>query len=290
MYVIPGVTGHVGAVAARELLAAGAKVRVVVRSAEKGASWAQLGAEVAVASFDDEAALTAAFQGAAGAYLLVPPPVPPPADAEAFTAYQIATARRLAAAVKASGVGHVVLLSSVGAQHAEGTGPIKGLYHAERLLLETGAKLTAVRAAYFMENFGGLAQAIQGGMLPWFGDPNRPLSIVATVDIGRAVAQALQQPPAEAKAIVELAGPEDLTAGQIAETIGKVVGRSLNLIPIPVAGAVQAMLGNGLPQAYAEVFAEMYAGLEGGRLDWEGAAGPRRGSTTLAEQAQKLFA
>src|SRR5262245_15999011 len=73
MYVIAGVTGNTGSVAALTLLAAKQPVRVIVRDAAKGEPWKARGAEVAVASLDDRAALTRALTGATGAYLLLPP-------------------------------------------------------------------------------------------------------------------------------------------------------------------------------------------------------------------------
>ncbi|MGB5042380.1 MAG: NmrA family NAD(P)-binding protein, partial [Nitrospira sp.] len=73
MFVVLGATGHTGAVVAETLLARKQSVRVVVRSADKGAAWKSQGAEVAVASLDDVPALTKALQGALGVYLLVPP-------------------------------------------------------------------------------------------------------------------------------------------------------------------------------------------------------------------------
>ena len=72
MYAITGVTGHVGGAAARELLAAGAPVRAVVRDPEKGQAWAALGAEVAVADFTDRTALAAALAGCRGAFVMLP--------------------------------------------------------------------------------------------------------------------------------------------------------------------------------------------------------------------------
>ena len=41
MFVIAGVTGHVGSVVAEKLLAKGQKVRVLVRDAGKGAAWSK---------------------------------------------------------------------------------------------------------------------------------------------------------------------------------------------------------------------------------------------------------
>ena len=71
MFVVLGATGHTGSVVAETLLARKLPVRVVVRSADKGASWKAKGADIAVASLDDVPALTTAFEGARGVYLLV---------------------------------------------------------------------------------------------------------------------------------------------------------------------------------------------------------------------------
>jgi uncharacterized protein YbjT (DUF2867 family) len=73
MYAIAGVTGNTGSVVAETLLAQGKPVRVIVRDAAKGEPWRANGAEVAVASLDDAAALTRALTGVEGAYLLIPP-------------------------------------------------------------------------------------------------------------------------------------------------------------------------------------------------------------------------
>src|SRR5204863_2945378 len=73
MYAIAGVTGHTGKAVAQTLLAKGQSIRVVVRDEAKGASWKGRGVEVAVASVDDEAALTRALSGVSGAYVLLPP-------------------------------------------------------------------------------------------------------------------------------------------------------------------------------------------------------------------------
>ncbi len=73
MFAITGVTGKVGGAVARSLLAQGDKVRAVVRDAEKGRSWSALGCEIAIASVEDAAGLTKAFQGAEAVFLMTPP-------------------------------------------------------------------------------------------------------------------------------------------------------------------------------------------------------------------------
>src|SRR4051812_45868774 len=112
MFVISGASGHTGSVVASTLLARGAKVRVIVRDAQKGETWKQKGAEVALASLDDAKALAEALRGADGVYALVPP--------DFVSDDPLATQGRVvdawAQAVAAAKPKHVVLLSSVGAE------------------------------------------------------------------------------------------------------------------------------------------------------------------------------
>ena len=73
MFAVTGITGNVGGEVARNLLAAGQPVRGVVRETRKGETWATRGCDLVEADINDEAALTAAFKGAAGVFVLVPP-------------------------------------------------------------------------------------------------------------------------------------------------------------------------------------------------------------------------
>ena len=73
MFVVVGATGNTGSAVVETLLGQKQPVKVVVRSADKGAAWKAKGAEIAVASLDEVPALVKAFEGAKGVYLLVPP-------------------------------------------------------------------------------------------------------------------------------------------------------------------------------------------------------------------------
>src|SRR5262252_5240408 len=132
MYAITGVTGRTGSIVAETLLARGKQVRVVARDATKAAPWKLRSAEVAIANLDDVDALARALAGAQGAYVLLPPKQTS-TDPIGENAKMSAS---IAKAVRASGLPHVVLLSSFGAQHADGTGPIRALHAAERDLAD----------------------------------------------------------------------------------------------------------------------------------------------------------
>ncbi|WP_341271930.1 NAD(P)H-binding protein [Achromobacter xylosoxidans] len=62
MYIIMGGTGHVGAATARALLALGAEVTIVTRSAARAAHWRARGADIVQANVEDVASLRAAFR------------------------------------------------------------------------------------------------------------------------------------------------------------------------------------------------------------------------------------
>ena len=63
MYAIMGVTGQIGGVVARTLLAAKQPVRAVVRDAGKGQAWADRGCEVALATIEEAASRTRRSEG-----------------------------------------------------------------------------------------------------------------------------------------------------------------------------------------------------------------------------------
>lgn len=287
MYAIAGVTGHTGKVAAETLLAAGAPVRVIVRDAAKGAPWQARGAQVAVAELGDAAAMTAALTGAAGAFLLVPPSVSLATPLETNTAI----AGALAAAVRAAKLPHAVLLSSVGAQHPDGTGPIVGVHRAERELASSGAALTAVRAASFQRNWGAALGQLGQGILPTFIPRTVRYPQVSTDDIGRVVAAALLEGAPDRRRVIELAGPRDYTADDVAAALSELTGRVVTAQDVALDALVPTYTALGISRAMAELYREMFAGVASGRVDFEGGAARHvRGSVDIKDTLKALLA
>ena len=284
MFVVFGVTGNTGKVVADTLLSAGKPVRVVVRDAKKGEPWKQKGAEVAVASVDDAAAVEAALRGASGAYVLLPP------DYASHT--NLADKKRqvdaLVAAIPASGVGHVVLLSSVGAQHPDGTGPIKSLYDAEKRLSAVGVPMTFLRAPYFMENWASvLGPAKAEGKL--YATFERSIPMIATKDIGKAAASLLVEGASKTQ-IVHLHGPAEHAPSDVAAALSRLLSREVTVVLIPKAHRVGALTAAGLTEDLAGLFAEMGEGVDAGLVAFDASGRDVRGSTTLDEVLRGLLA
>src|ERR1700733_8179876 len=108
MFAITGITGKVGGAVARSLLALGKKVRAVVRDAEKGRAWSAQGCEIAIASVEDAAGLTKAFDGVEGVFLMTPPDFDP--EPGFPKTHQAAAAIRQA--IEAARPGKIVFLST----------------------------------------------------------------------------------------------------------------------------------------------------------------------------------
>lgn len=279
MFVVLGATGHTGSVVAETLLARKQPVRVVVRSADKGADWKAKGAEVVVASLGDTAALTKAFQGASGAYLLVPPNY----GASAWLAEQQQRMDQAAEVVKASGIEHVVFLSSVGGHIPEGTGPIRAARYGEQRLSTVAHHVTILRPCYFMENWApGIGMAKEQGLLPTFIPPQAKMPMISTRDIG-LVAAAQLIAGGHGHAIVELAGPEEYSPEDVASALSKIFGRNVAAHVAPLSAVVPTFTSFGFSEEAAGLFEEMYTSFSKGALGYEFPKSVVRGTISLVE-------
>jgi len=286
MFVIAGATGNTGSVAASTLLAQGKPVTVLVRDARKAESWRQKGAHVAPASLEDTHAVAKALAGAEGAYLLIPPNY----KAEDALGYGFRVGEALAGAVKTSGIPHVVLLSSVAAQHAQGTGPIRSLHHAESVLWPAAKNLTLLRAAYFLQNWASGVEGVRNqGVLHNFLTPERKIPMVSTADIGRIAAEYLMD-PARGRCVVELAGPEDYSPQDIAQTFAAALGKPVKLETHPLDAVIPTMTALGFSQDVARLFREMTEGINSGHVAYEGKdAKFQRGKVTASEAINQML-
>ncbi len=284
MFVIVGATGHTGASVAETLLGRKQPVRVVVRTTEKGAGWKAKGADVAVASLDDVPALTKAFEGAKGVYLLVPPNY----GAEAWLTDQRARMDRAAEAVQKSGVEHVVFLSSVGGHIAGRTGPIRAASYGEQTLGRTAKRLTILRPCYFMDNWAPVIGAAKAeGVLPTFFAPQVKVPMISTKDIGRIAAEQLIAGGLD-KQIVEMAGPAEYSPDEVASVLGQILGKTVTSQHAPLNAVVPTFKSFGFSEEAARLFEEMYAAFSTGTIHYEHPASVIRGRITLAEALNGL--
>jgi uncharacterized protein YbjT (DUF2867 family) len=166
---------------------------------------------------------------------------------------------------------------------------IVSTYAGEQALLATGLPVTFVRAAYFMENWASvLKPAQQDGVLPSFIAGSRAIPMVASQDIGKTVARALLDGPRGTR-IIELGGPTEVSPVEVAATLSKILGREVKVAEVPLEAAVPTFTSFGFSQSVAEGFREMFAGIENGKVSWEGgSAEAMRGTTSLETELRAL--
>jgi uncharacterized protein YbjT (DUF2867 family) len=265
MYAIVGASGNTGKIVSEKLLAHGEKVRVIGRDAKRLEGLVQKGAEAFVANGTDAAAIAKAFHGARAVYLMIPPN-PAASDVRGD---QERVSDALVTAVRNAGVEYAVLLSSVGADKPEKTGPVVGLHNFERKL-NTVASLKALhlRASYFMENLlpqVGIIQnfGVSGG--PLRGDLKLPM--IATQDIGAAAAEALLKLEFNGKQTRELLGQRDVTYNEVATVIGDAVGKpGLKYVQFPPEQLKPALIQIGMSGNMADLILEMAEALNSGYM------------------------
>jgi NAD(P)H dehydrogenase (quinone) len=283
MYAITGITGNVGGEVARSLLAAGHPVRAVVRNPEKGSVWEQRGCQVAVADINDVDALVAAFQGADGVFVMVPPNFDPAPDfPEAH-----ATAAILRPALERARPSRVVYLSTIGAQSSR---PNLLTQHTilERELRQLSIPITFLRPGWFMENSAwDVAPAREHGVIPSFLQSlDRAVPMVATSDIGQVAAELLLEQWSGAR-VVELEGPDRVTPNEIAITFAKILGRPVRMEAVPSASWESLFRSQGMKHPMPRI--QMLDGFNQGWIGFEGGeASIRKGSTPLKTVLQGL--
>jgi uncharacterized protein YbjT (DUF2867 family) len=169
-----------------------------------------------------------------------------------------------------SGVGKLVALSSIGSELDHGTGVLLKTYFLEQQLMKLGFPMAAIRAASFMENYGGvIALAKESGKIPSFDQPlERELPIIATEDIGELAADLLSS-VWPGKRIVNLEGPRRYSAKDVAAEMGQVVGRSVEAEAVPDTHWTRVFESWGMTPTAANLLAEMYAGFNSGRVHFE---------------------
>ncbi len=265
MIAVMGASGHTGGQISACLLRNGEGVRALGRSVDRLAAVQSQGAEVLVADAADAAMLTEGFRGARSVYILLPPD-PQSRDLRRKWDQQ---GEAMVKAIRDSGVRYVVFLSSVGADLADGTGPIAGLHaQEERLRRLPDVNVLILRAAAFFENFYAVLglikhKAINGGAVA----PDVRISMIATRDIADVAARALKARDWTGVVVRELLGARDLTFAEATRILGAHIGKpDLRYVQFAYADFAASLVQMGISDNVAGLYAEMAHGYNEGRI------------------------
>jgi NAD(P)H dehydrogenase (quinone) len=276
MFAVTGITGNVGGEVARNLRAANLPVRGVARDVGKCEAWVQRGCEIVAADINDAAALTTAFRGVGGVFVLVPPNFDPSPDFREARAI----AATLRTALAAARPGKVVYLSTIGAQAVQ---PNLLTQHTiiEKTLGDLPVPITFLRPGWFMENSSwDVVPARDNGVIASFLQPlDKPVPMVATADIGRVAAELLRE-TWNGHRVVELEGPHRVTPNEIAATFARLLGRSVKMKVVPRETWETLFLSQAMKNPTPRI--RMLDGFNQGWIEFEaGEAGSRKGKVPL---------
>jgi NAD(P)H dehydrogenase (quinone) len=222
--IVTGATGKTGSVVVAELLKAGYPVRAMVRREDdRSARLRAQGAEIVVADMSDVERIADALRDVQRAYYC--PPLDP---------YMIQGAVAFAVAAKESRLEQIVGLSQWLASPSHPSLMTRQHWLVDRLFSMTpGVAHTIVNPGFFADAYLvtiGLAAHL--GVFPWmYGNSrNAPPS---NENIARVAVAALMNPAQHAGQSYRPTGPELLGADDMAQAIGRAVGRSVRVVPTP---------------------------------------------------------
>lgn len=285
-YVVAGSTGHTGSVVAQTLLDSGRKVRVLVRDPHKAERWKKRGAHVGQVDLSNVHDMLNGLRGTEAAFLLLPN-FPPNTTGVRGKAKKVIDA--MVSAISGTDVKHVVFVSSVGAQHADGTGPIVLLHDAEQELKTLKTPVTFLRPCFFMENWAPALPDAKEGLLNSFLPEDLKWPHVATHDVGRTAAQLILEHPKQHR-VVELSGPEDVCPSDVARVLSKLLETEVEPLVEPLDQVAEAFTGMGFSPELAQMYQGLYQGIASKRIAFEHPESVVRGKDTLEQTLQAMLA
>ncbi|HET7717330.1 MAG TPA: NmrA/HSCARG family protein [Bauldia sp.] len=225
---VTGATGQQGGAVAHALIDRGHHVRAFTRKPGAARALAARGAETVVGDFADPSSLAAAARGVDAVFLM----------GNSWEAGPAAEAAQGIAAVDALakvGVPHVIYTSVDSADRETGIPHFDSKYEVEKRLVASGLPHTIVAPAAFMDNqlapwaVGSLLAGTLAMALP----PDRPLTQVAVLDIGRFVALVAERREEFVGRRIDIAGDAP-TGAEMAAALSRAMGRPVSYLEVPL--------------------------------------------------------
>ena len=280
MNIILGASGQVGSQIVANLLSKGEPVTAVIRDEKKAENLIQSGAKVAVADNLDLNALKKAFEKADTVFLLTPESG---ADEDVLGKTKLVLENYLNA-LKSSSVKRLVGLSSIGAQHSEGTGNLLMSYMLENAFSDLDIPQIFVRPAYYMSNWLPYADSVkETGTLPTFFPEDFAISMISPEDVAQFIAEVIADRSLTSK-VYELYGPDEYTSADVASEFSKILNTQVKAQQIPRKDWSKTLESLKFSEDGIEKFIEMTeAVMEGKAQAQKTGVVEKKGQTTLSE-------
>ncbi|MFI8105675.1 NmrA/HSCARG family protein [Streptomyces sp. NPDC086023] len=228
---VTGGTGRQGGAVARDLLRRGFTVRALVRDPQKAQARAleEAGAVLVRGDMEDAASLDAAMEGVYGVFSVQTFRGPGGVEAE------IRQGKAVADAAVRAGVKHYVYSSVGGADRDTRVPHFESKLVGEQYLATLDLPTTILRPAMFHDILLDIKpRPVQGELvLAMWLDPETPVQVIATSDIGAFAADAFENPEAWLGRTVDIAS-EELTGPQMAAAFEAASGIPTRFQQLPI--------------------------------------------------------
>jgi uncharacterized protein YbjT (DUF2867 family) len=223
---VTGATGHQGGASLRHLRERGFPVRALTRDPDqpKARALTGHGVEVVRGDMEDSNSLGRAMDEIHGVHSVQ--------SSQAGAEGEIRQGIHLADAAKRSGIAHFVYSSVGSADQKTGIPVFESKFRIEQHIRGTGLPFTIVRPVAFMENWLGMRQQIENGVLRLPLTPETRLQMIAVDDIGAVIAMALEKPGKWHGRTIELAGDE-LSMAELAQAFSVSAGHDVRYVQVP---------------------------------------------------------
>ena len=253
---VAGATGNTGSGVAASLLARGRRVRALVHDEAKAAGLREHGAEVAVVDLDRPETLTdGLLDGVTGVYFVT---------WNGPSALQ--QSRNLLETIVRSGAApHIVRLSGYGTLQSR---IISELAKCEDGLKASGLPWTILKPTFFMQNVMMAASTVKEQGAVYFDWGSGKAGMIDLRDVVDCAVGALtgEAGAVEGETFV-LTGPAAIGFADVAAILSRVIGRTVEYVPVPHEAAGEAMLAMGVPEWIVKGYAELSTGFEDGFAD-----------------------
>jgi len=233
-YLITAATGATGGAAIDALLDAGQDVRALAhREDERSERLRQRGVEVVLGDLDDRESVQAALRGISRAYFCYP-----------IAPGQVQATAQFAQAAGEAGVDAIVNMSQAIAREDARSHDAYEHWLAERVFDWSSIPVTHLRPTFFAEWLLYLAPMIRQGTIYAPYGPGRA-ALIAAEDQGRVIARILQDPEPHRGKVYLLYGPVEYTFPEIAEILGRTLGKQILYRQVPFEVMARAFTAGG---------------------------------------------
>jgi len=287
MLALLGASGNVGSKVADALIKRGERIRVVGRNPQNLESFKKQGAELYLGHIGDNAFLSKCFKNCSAAFVMIPPDY----STDSLANHYRKLSESICRAVQDAGLHYVVNLSSFGAEHAMGTGPIQYLHdHEERLNKIEFCNIMHLRPAFFMENLLSYVQTIrQNKMIMSTLQADLPIPMVAALDIARVAAESLLNRSFSGKNVRSILGPRDVSMAEVCVLLSRILEQRISYQQLNDKDCEKILMQTGISATVAREFVEMYRAYNSGLINTQGARDEGNTTSTKIEDFLRAF-